>query len=378
MKGGCSGPWNIGERAKYGVVQLRGNQEFTYDDNMWLVQSGKTNDWVSISSPGLVYRLGDPKNNAIEAGYDVNVIRYFQQTGEDGEEHNPYFQATFGFGKTRLNFVDTMNIVQGGDNRVGGNETTARVKKLQNDGTVSSETQISDRFALGLHAHCLYYDPQGGLLQRTQIDGGTTVFYKAFAKVDVYTELNGGHVDVRQGGQENFMQGKVGYRGDLTPKLSGRFDVGGEYRASSLSWVPDQTTPVISGGMTHKCTDDFSVGVRSSRSINNSITTSGQTYVSSLVGLKLDYQFGPFLKSESKTRKMSFGLDFSYENDSFELPTGNQAQDLDLYTVAPSLEVRIQEYWKVYLVYRYQDNESNLSGGNYKNNRLSLGTSVLF
>lgn len=376
---GMFGPLSLGDRAKYGTVQLRTNEEFTYDDNMWLVQNNTTNDWAFVASPGLSYRLGEFKNNAIEVGYDVNVIRYFEQTQEDGEEHYPYLRALFTFGKTKLTITDNLTFVQGGDNRVGGNESTARVLKTQNDATISSETEISEKFAIGFKLNPYFYSPQGNLLQRTQISGGPAVYYKAFAKADIFLEGIGGRVDVKRGGREDFAQGRVGVRGELTSKLSGKADAGVEYRTSSVPGVSDQTVAVLGCGLTQKFTDDLSASVRSSRSINNSIATSGQTYVSSVAGARLDYQFGPMLTAEEKTRKLNFSLDFSYENDAYDLASaGSTKQNLDLYTVSPSLEFKVQPYWRLYFVYRYQDNGSNLTGGDYQNHRISMGSSVLF
>jgi hypothetical protein len=376
---GVYGPLTLGDRAKYGTVQLRANQEFTYDDNLWLSQDNTTNDWAYIASPGISYRLGEFKNNALEVGYDVNVIRYFDRTDEDGEEHYPYLRALFTLGKTKLTITDNLTFVQGGQNRVGGNESTSRVLKTENDATIATETEISEKFAIGFRLHPYFYSPQGALLQRTQIDGGAAVYYKAFAKADLFLEGVGGHVDVKRGSREDFAQGKLGVRGELTPKLTGKADVGFEHRTSSVPGISSQTVPILGCGLTHQFTDDVSVSTRSTRAINNSIATSGQTYVSSVAGIKLDYQFGPMLQADDKTRKLKFSLDFSYENDDFDQPSASGIrQNLHLYTVSPSIEFRIQPYWKLYFVYRYQDNDSNLIGGDYQNNRISMGSLLIF
>ncbi len=375
---GVIGPLNFGSRAEGGTVQVRANQEFTYDDNLYLTQFGKTNDWISITSPGIYYRIGDFKNNAVEIGYDVNIARFFQQSVENGEEHLPYLRAGFTIGKSKVSFSDQLAFIDGGTQRGSANEVTTRVKQTRNDANISSETQFNDKFALGLKLHHFYYNPQSNLLERNQVDGGLAVYYKAFAKADLYIEGDGGHVDVRNAAKEDFAQGKFGFRGELTPKLAGKIDFGMEYRTSSVASVGNLTTPILGGDLTYTFTPEIVANIRASRYVNVSIQTPGQKYTTSSAGANLSYQFGPVLDLDSKSRKFVAALDYSYENDDFDLPDGSLKRNVDIHTISPSIEYRIQKYWKIYVVYRYQDLSSSIPSSNYQDQRISFGTSFLF
>lgn len=378
LTGGVVGPLNLGDRARYGVVQLRANQEFTYDDNLFLSQAGRTNDFVSITSPGIYYRLGEFKNNAIEVGYDVNLIRFFDYSEEDGEEHAPYLRSAFTLGKTKLRIGDRISSVKGGSARGLINETTARVLKSSNDAKVESESQLDDKVALGFFLHHYHFNPQGAVLERAQIDAGATCFYKAFAKVEVYLAGDGGHVEIVGGDRQDFGQARIGFRGPLSPTMTARFDIGSEHRTSSQAGVGDQDNPTIEGTLNQAFTPDFKVNLRTKRAVNVSISTPGQTMVASTVDVKLDYQFGPVLEEKTKTRKLGLTLTYGFENDDSALPTNGLRSNVDIHTISPSVEYRVQEYWKLYMVYRYQELESNAANSNYYNHRVSLGSAVFF
>lgn len=376
---GLWGPLNLGPRAEYGSMQLRGNQEFTFDDNVFLTERARLHDWASITSPGIAYKLGSYENNYVEVGYDVNIRRYFEQTGSDGEEHNPYFRSLFTLAATKLTITDDLTFVKGGGTIIGGNELTVRVPKTSNDARVATETKIDDKLALGFHVHHYYYDPgTAPLLNQQQIDGGFDVFYKAFAKADLFFGANGGHVDVSRGGRQDYVDGHVGVRGDLTPKMEGRVEVGGEHRMSSFPGVKDQNNAVVSASLNYKFTDDLNSSIRGKRGVQTSISTGGQTYVNSTAGFTWNYQMGPLLANDSKVRKIGLSLVYDYSGSEFNIATGGVTQSVDLHTVAPSVEIRLQPYWVAYVVYRYQNNDSNQINGDYFNNRVSVGTSVLF
>ena len=376
---GVEGPLNLGPRAEYGSMQLRGNQEFTFDDNVFLTEFARLHDWASITSPGLSYKLGSMENNYLELGYDVNIRRYMEQTVSDGEEHLPYMMAQFTFGATKLTISDNMNFTKGGGVIIGGNELTVRVPKTTNDANVATETKLDDKLALGFHVHHNLYDPgTAPLLFQQQIDGGFDIYYKAFAKADLYIEGDGGHVDVTRGGRQDYAQARVGIRGDLTPKLVGRLDVGGEHRMFSFPGIRDQDTPVLSSSLTYTFNDDFKARVNGGLSTETSISTAGQTYELSTAGFNLNYQFGPFLTNDTKVRKLALTLDYGYAGSQFNLASGGVVNTTDLHTVTPSFEFRIRPYWLAYLMWRYQNNDSILQNGDYFDNRFSVGTSVLF
>ncbi|MBI4025014.1 MAG: outer membrane beta-barrel protein [Verrucomicrobia bacterium] len=378
LRGGAWGPFQLGDRAKYGTIRLRANQEFTYDDNIYLTETGRSNDWVSISSPGISYRLGNFANNAMEVGYDVNVVRFFDYSQEDAEEHNPYFKALFTLGATKLSLQDGLSFIMGGTARTNPNEVSQRTEKTTNDAKISSETKLSDKLSLGLYVHHYYYNPKGSLLERNEVDGGADAYWKAFAKLDLFIGGAGGFAHVRNGAKEDFGRGHVGFRGDLTPKLVGRLEIGGEHRTSDNATAGDQDNATLSASLTQTFTDDFTAGVNAKRYVAVSTQVSGQTYVVSGAGFNLNYQFGPILDPNAKSRKFASSLVYSYENDDFDMTIGGTRQNTDIHTVSPSLEYRIQEYWKVYVVYQFQDLDSNLLGSDFANHRVSLGSSIFF
>ncbi|MFZ4695085.1 MAG: outer membrane beta-barrel protein [Verrucomicrobiia bacterium] len=378
-EGGLWGPWNLGERAEYGKIACRANQEFTWDDNLFLVETGKVSDWASVSTPSLSWLLGTPSNNSVELAYNVNVVRYLDRTDEDGEEHHPSLGATFTLGRTRLKLTDDVECVTGGTNRLGGNEIAARVDKTTNRVSMGSDTELSDKVSLGLSFNRFDYDPKGGLIEHWQMDGGATVYYRAFAKADIFVAANGGRMEQRDGLRQDFISGSLGARGTFTPTLTGRASVGGEYRESSLSTVGDNGHLIFSGALTQVFDPLTTLTLRAGRSVESSISQINQTYVNTSAGFRVDYQFGPSLDASGSTRKFLFGLDYQYDRSDFDLPSaGNPAQRANLHTAAVSLEYRIQDCWKVYVVYRFQDNGSNLTGNDYRDNRVSLGTSLQF
>lgn len=406
ITGSAFGPYSMGERAEYGVWDIRFNPEGGYDDNIYLQPSSQqSGDWYYVLTPGAAYRLGSFDNNAIEFGCDANFIQYTKFTSSNYQQYLPYFRSHWTTGKTTFDVNNSTTVVGGGADSSFANELTLRTPQTANTGTVAMNTDISDKTAIGVDYLNFLFSPtpnngfnnQNPLLQYMQNEGNIQVDWKAFAKIALYLRATVGHYGVDQGtGSASSLQsssqyyggGFIGARGDFTEsgKLTGNARLGYIYYDTSNSGVSSSSNVWAYADISWKPTDDFQLvlsGVRNQ--IPSTIYGNGSAYTLSQGNLSLAYQFGPLLDNESTLRRFTFGPSFSYANTAYDSVANNTATygqsndpNMNLFTVNVGLEYRIQPYWTVYGNYSYQRNDSNIQNGSYYDNRLSLGSAFKF
>ena len=406
ITGSAFGPYDMGERAEYGVWDIRFNPEGGYDDNIYLSNSGtQTGDWYYVLTPGVSYRLGSFENNAIEFGCDANFIQYTKNTVSNYQQYLPYFRSHWTAGKTTFDVNNSTTVVAGGADSALSNELTLRTPQTANTGTVGMNTDISNKTAVGVDYLNFLFSPKptsgfngaNPLLEYMQNEGSVVADWKAFAKIALYLRGTVGNYDVNPGtGTASSLQSSsqyyggafIGAKGDFTEsgKLSGNARVGYMYYDTSTSGVSSSSNVWIYVDVSWKPTDDLSLVLSGNRNeIPSTIYGNGASYVLSQGNLSLAYQFGPLLDNESTLRRFTFGPSFSYAYNQYNSVESNSATygqgiapTMNLFTANVGMEYRIQPYWTVYGNYSYQKNDSTIAGGSYYDNRFSLGSAFKF
>lgn len=406
LTGSAFGPYSMGERAEYGVWDLRFNPEGGYDDNIYLQPSSQqTGDWYYVLTPGVAYRLGSFQNNAIEFGCDANFIQYTKNTSSNYQQYLPYFRSHWTAGKTTFDVNDSVTVVGGGADSTRANELTLRTPQTANTGTVNMDIEVSDKTGVGVDYMNFLFSPtpnngfqnSAPLLAYMQNEGSVQLDWRSFAKGSIYLRGTIGHYGVDAGtgsaaslqsSSQYYGGGFLGARGEFTEsgKLTGNIRLGYIYYDTSNTGVSASSNVWAYADMAWKPTDDFQLvlsGVRNQ--IPSTIYGNGSSYVLSQGNLAVAWQFGPLIDNESTLRRFTFGPEFSFANNDYDSVANNSGTyggsavpNINLYTANVGLECRIQPYWTVYGNYSYQRNISNVPGGTYFDNRFSLGSAFKF
>lgn len=410
MQGSSFGPFDLGDRAEYGVFNFALNQEFFYDSNVFLDPSNAIAGEGSVTSPGFYWKLGTGEDNAFKIGMDVNLIEFFNTpaVSSRGQYYLPYLDFTFKTGIVSWTISDNPTIVQGGGRTSNANQISLRAPRVSNEFAISNDIEMNDKLSTGFFYNQYNYFPAlgQGLVTYEDMNGGFEVSHQTFAKVRTLVRGTGGYLGATAGnGQQHYGRGEIGARGDFNEFLTGTFRAGAEWRGFSVGQTstglgdniannPAQIQPVGFLSLLYRPYNDFQVEFIASRAFLPSVTTGaplGQTFLATVGGFSADYQFGDIVQNtedpnDRKIREFNVGLDFNYVWSYFSLMQGNNNpgspmlvhQNSSLYTPAISFEWHPQPYCMIYTIGSYQRNDANVYESNYNDFRVSVGATWQF
>lgn len=410
VQGSAVGPYNLGDRAEYGTLAFMLNQEFFYDSNVFLDNSDAIAGEGSVTTPGFYYKLGTGEENIFQVGLDVNLVEFFNTPANSsrGQYYLPYIDFTYKTGAVTWNISDNPTVVQGGGRTSNANQISLRAPRVSNELALSNDIEFHDNFSTGFFYNQYNYCPAGGqgLANYEDMNGGFEISHQTFAKVRTLVRGTGGYLNSNAGnGQQHYGRGEIGARGDFNEFLTGTFRGGAEWRGFSVSQTetdisgnfvnnPAQVQFVGFASLLYKPYNDFQVEFILSRSFLPNVVTGepdGQTFLATVGGVSMDYQFGDIVQdvedpNAPKLREFNIGADFNYVWSYFSLQQSNNNpnspmlvhQSSSLYTPALSFEWRPQPYWNVYAIGTYQRNEVNIYNSNYNDFRVSIGSTFQF
>ena len=410
LQGSGFGPYNLGDRAENGTLAFMLNQEFFYDSNVFLDNSDAIAGEGSVTTPGFYYKLGTGEDNAFKVGLDVNLVEFFNTPANSsrGQYYLPYLDFTYKTGAVTWNVSDNPTVVQGGGRTSNANQISLRAPRVSNELALSNDIEFHDNLSTGFFYNQYNYCPAGGqgLANYEDMNGGFEISHQTFAKVRTLLRGTGGYLNSNAGnGQQHYGRGEIGARGDFNEFLTGTFRGGAEWRGFSVSQTetdiagnfvnnPAQVQFIGFASLLYKPYNDLQFEFILSRSFLPNVVTGepdGQTFLATVGGVSIDYQFGDIVQNTEdpnaeKVRAFNLGVDFNYVWSYFSLQQSNNNpnsptlvhQSSSLYTPALSFEWRPQPYWTVYTVGTYQRNDVNIYNSNYNDFRVSIGSAFQF
>jgi hypothetical protein len=152
----CAGPALAQGNLYLGNVHIMPSLSYQaeYNDNIYLSHSNETEDTIHTVTPGLQMEYRKGEERYLRAGYELDVVRYSDESDNDYEEHRADLQARYAtpagwyFG-IEDHFVDTEDPYSTANNYQLG---TPQVKRWTNTGRAT----LGYRFAERLEAHVAY------------------------------------------------------------------------------------------------------------------------------------------------------------------------------------------------------------------------------
>ncbi len=205
-------------------------EKVEYNSNIFQVPTGAQDDIIFWTMPGVIvdYTLG---NYTLSAGYRAEIQNYLELTSQDFVNHVGAVQFLAELPKLTLGLRD--DFVR--TNEPPTTELTGPIPSNTNILRADAEYRVTSRVSLGanvLWTYVAYDDDFADVINRNEVGGGASVFWRVFARGDVrfdagYRRAMFWNDETRDVGVFDFT---VGLRGDLTERISSSFRAGVQVR----------------------------------------------------------------------------------------------------------------------------------------------------
>lgn len=364
-----------GEGISYGLITLHPTLDLTpqYDDNIFLSDGNREDDFLFVISPGL--RLELPwDSNLFHFTYRADIYRYRDHQYLDDTNH--FFEAGLDYYFYRHKLMLRDRYYRTFSRQRQEDIDIDRVRREENNATIIL-TQFFNRYSLSLG----YNNYLERFLQEAyrpynhqEHTGILRAKYKLTPKYSALLQYNYISINYREeksarDAYANILWG--GVEGQFTPKLSGIAKVGYQERDYRDPEQSDFGGMVASVLLTQTFSTYTHLDLGWKKTIRESTYTNSNYYKINRFWFRLGQQLN---------YRITAGLEGSYRDHSYPdiSPGEQQRRHDDLWAIGCDLTYRIQSWLKVNLAYHHFYRDSNISGLDYYDDRIILKLSSYY
>ncbi|HEY3347722.1 MAG TPA: outer membrane beta-barrel protein, partial [Nitrospirota bacterium] len=346
-----------------------------YDDNVFVRQSNKVDDWYFITTPALLINLPQRKN-LFELEYHSDIYNYM----DTGKENNVVDQ--FLRGSAAFNFPGGLSLIvsdNGGHTHEARSESNIAVtgtrrlsKYYENILNAELSYKISDRFKAAVAYDNEYYNftsENSDFRDRLENGVSGSVYYKFLPKTSAFVQgvyknvyhNNGGAVGAQLNSDEYWTS--VGLTWDATAKLSGSVKGGYQWKLFQNKDKNNFKSGIYQVGLDYKMTGKTTFRLTGTRqaletddpNANFSTTTNGRLDV--LYSPITNWTVNPYgsFANNRYSSDVNAGGDIARRNDNL-MYTGFEVK------YAP------KKWWEAGVGYKHTVRSSNLTFYDYTDN----------
>jgi hypothetical protein len=367
---------------QYGFrLTLRG----VYDDNIYLTENHKVDDYYFAIEPGLTLGYGDivqRQENYIRLDYAPSIFLFADHSESNAVQHLIRLEGQYRFSRLTLTFSQDVQLLDGTNLTsttsagsggaptlnldAGGNTAVNVYTTLANfNYDLTGKTSVSG----GIHWDT--WDYENGLISSSTFSGNLYFNYTYSPKLVVGIGATGGYnwVDSPSPDQ-TFEQINVRLTYQLTGKISLNAMAGVEFRQFEGN-NGDHVSPVYEIGATYQPFDGTTFSLRGTRHTMNSAVFAEQDYSSTNI---------VFGARQRLFQRIYLGVTAGYENSDY-FSTVNFASATrtdDYFFVEPAVDVMVTRWLTVGAYYLHRENESNVGGFSFKDNQVGVRASFTF
>ncbi len=347
------------------------SEDISYDDNIYLTDTGKTESLISTTRLGANYETKIPYSGlAFKAtamgGYNAyskqhNANNYWEAFG-NAELSND----NFSIGDTFLYTSDPAN-----------NELTQRAKRINNNAAVSFKSSTDRTFGIGLSFSDVfdrYMKAAWEGLNRNRINAGVQLYYNMSPKTNFFAEYMYSNIDyqVNTNSNSNNNLFALGVNGTLAPKVTGTAKVTYEGRDYSHEVQGVDSYNDLFGYLVSidwQATTRTALGISGTRTMEETTYENNRYFADSKISI-----YG----TQKIFDRFTAGLSLSYENMNYQNADaqGVKRND-DLYTVRPSVDYQFMDWLSAGVWYQYRHRASN-APFDYDNNKAGVFVKGIF
>jgi polysaccharide biosynthesis protein VpsM len=354
-----------------------------YDDNIFLTNSNKVDDWYFAIEPRLTVGWGDIEGrneNYIRLDYIPSIIFYADHSDENAVSHLIQLEGGYRFSRLTLSLSQEVYILDG-TNLNSIVDTTGLFANLDNSTftrlnlfitRLRANYELSAKLFLTGEVDGWVYDyPDSGFISSEMISGGLYLNYVVTPKLTLgvggtfgYNWVDDPSVD------QTFEQANFRMNYQVTGKLGLSASAGVEFRQFD-DHRDDYVSPVFELGAIYHPFDGTNITLAAGRRILNSGVFANQDFATT-------YVVGRF--QQRLFRRVYLGLAGGYENSDYIATTSgvNAPRNDDYFFISPSIDVLITRWVSVGAYYLHREDNSNIDFFNFDNNQVGVRANFRF
>ncbi|MCH7646706.1 MAG: outer membrane beta-barrel protein [Nitrospinae bacterium] len=351
---------------RFGPLELypRAEVEEIYDDNIFLEAVDEEIDFITHYRPNIHGRLNF-KDHIVEFGA-MGDIADFSSNEKENYTNQAYDAGLFlNFARLSLELKGYFADTTAPSSSATLSELGPRIRHWDSESVGVLGIKLGEKAKIEFDArfYDLEYDASGlGRLERTEIGGGASFFWRIRPKTDIfvgyeYTQLDFDSItaaDPQDDSESHLALG--GLRFEPGPKLVGRVSAGAELR--DYNSIDDHTTPAFATDLTWFATPKLTLTVFFSRKFEDSSSASDQFIRATKVAGSVRYNL---------TDRLMLRLEGEYDNDNYDTArdddTGRGVGEISYFIIRDILRLSAK--------YERIDHDSTIEEKDYDVNRAS-------
>jgi polysaccharide biosynthesis protein VpsM len=354
-----------------------------YDDNIFLTNTNKVDDWYFAIEPRLTVGFGDMEGrneNYVRLDYMPSIILYADHSNENAVSHLIELEGQYRFSRLTLNLFQGVYILDGTNinsivdtTGLFANLDTSTFTRLNLFTTrLRANYELTAKLFLTGEVDAWVYDyPDPGFISSEMISGGLYINYVVTPKLTIGAGGTFGYnwVD-NPSTDQTFEQANFRLNYQVTGKLGLSASAGVEIRQFD-DQRGDYVSPVFELGGIYQPFDGTTITLAAGRRALNSGVFEDQDFWTT-------YIVGRF--QQRLFRRVYFGLAGGYENsDYFATTSGvNAPRNDDYFFISPSIDVLITRWVSVGAYYLHREDNSNIDFFSFDNNQVGLRATFRF
>jgi len=354
-----------------------------YDDNIFLTNTNKVDDWYFAIEPRLTVGFGDMEGrneNYVRLDYMPSIILYADHSNENAVSHLIELEGQYRFSRLTLNLFQGVYILDGTNinsivdtTGLFANLDTSTFTRLNLFTTrLRANYELTAKLFLTGEVDAWVYDyPDPGFISSEMISGGLYINYVVTPKLTIGAGGTFGYnwVD-NPSTDQTFEQANFRLNYQVTGKLGLSASAGVEIRQFD-DQRGDYVSPVFELGGIYQPFDGTTITLAAGRRALNSGVFEDQDFWTT-------YIVGRF--QQRLFRRVYFGLAGGYENsDYFATTSGvNAPRNDDYFFISPSIDVLITRWVSVGTYYLHREDNSNIDFFSFDNNQVGVRATFRF
>lgn len=369
---------------RHGQWQVRPHLDvrFSYDDNIFIRNKNRTEDFIVAAAPGLSVGFWEKETDqakylerqGLASTIDVGQANYFvfdytaiflgfaKNDSEDAVDHDALLRGAWRGPKLTVAGNVHLESKSETNTEVGG-----RIRRKTISGEVTASYQLSEKTYIGLGVYHRTNDPQD-YVETIQTHAEAFFDYAPTELVRFGLGVAGGKVNVLGGSDQVFERILARASYTFTEKLEMELRGGVEFRQCS-GQVGDQTNPVFEVKTIWTPMHGTRVTLEAFRRVDPSIERPEEnlTYTGAALGIERQLYRG-----------WVAALRGGYQFTDYSGQTANGGREDSYWFVRPSLVYNFAEWGNVELAYEHRRNDSSQGESSFTDNQVSMQLSLIY